>query len=415
MRHPLSAGRDTRANDEPGGARAASCGLAAPPRCPEVPEPFDLDVPMAAILAQGGLSLVDAAVDSFGREFDAGNDNLMVHGPLPAGAVVRGQRSVLIQGEVSGQSDMPCRIEVPGDVVITGDVAHAHIAARRLYLGASVHCSQLTAASAIEVSGDVERCRLLCGDYFADLDGARAREATLEEARQRADELRQRVAVEEKRLAKACGSMRAPLSLNVGRIITHRPDAVTVDLGTFYRSVEWQTDEELERALNEFFAKGIVGVLARMNRKYLVEVPTRGKVFMQLMRGLQELLLQVMASDAAERHAVRRELELERLIHEMETREPRVSVGGSVAPSVRLEFILPRVIRQADGSIDFAHKSAQLTIHAGAFADRLELAWQGGDGSRAERSVRAGDLDGAVFQIRDQQVRWERVTSPVLA
>lgn len=391
------------------------CGFAAAPEAREASESFDLDAPMAAILAEGGRSLADIAIGSFGREFDAGDENLVVQGPLPAGAVVRGRRSVLIQGDATGQPNMPCRIEVSGAVVITGSVDHAHISARRIHIGDSVRCSQLSGAVSVEVSGDVERCRLTCGDYFPDVEGARAREADLKEARQRAEELRQRVVIEEKRLSKACNSVRAPLNLNVGRIVTHRDDAVTVDLGTFYRSLEWQTDEELGRALNEFFAKGIVGVLARVNRKYLVEVPTRGKVFMQLMRGLHELLLQVMGSDAAERHAVRRELALEHLINETECRQPSVSVGGSVAPSVRLEFILPRVIRQADGSIDFAHKTAQLAIHAGAFADQLELVWQGGDGARGERSVLAGDLDGMVFQVREQQVRWERVTSPELA
>lgn len=396
-------------------ASAAVYGLADSSGSELAREPFDLDGPMTAIMSEGGRSLADISVDSIGREFEAGDDNLIVYGPLPVGAVVRGKRSVLIQGDVAGQPDAPCRIEVRGQVVITGFVSHAHISARSIHIGASVRCSQLSGAITVEITGDVERSRIICGEYYADAEGARSRQTDLDVARQRTDELRQRVAVEEKRLSKACRSIRAPLNLNVGRIITHRDDTVSVDLGTFYRSVEWQTEQDLERALNEFFAKGIIGVLSRINRKYLVEVPTHGKVFMQLMRTLHDLLTQVMACDAAERFAVRRQLELERLVSELECRQPQVSVGGSIAPSVRLEFILPRVIRQADGGIDFAHKMAQLSIHAGSFADQLELVWQHGDGSRGERTALAGDLDETIFVVREEQVRWERVAAAELA
>jgi len=411
----MGRGPVTEAGATLGGGDAAVCGFGAGAAAARRREPFDLDAAMAPILAAGGPGLADTAADSVGREFDAGAAHLVAQQSLPAGSVVRGQGSALIQGDVTGEPDLPCRLEVPGDAVITGAVDHAHISARRILVGASVRCSQLSAADAVEVSGDVERCRLNCGDYFAQVEGARAREAALEEARQHVEELRQRVAVEEKRLTKACQSVRAPLSLSVGRIVLHRDDAVTVDLSPFYRSVEWKTEADLERALNEFFAKGIVGVLTRVNRKHLLEVPTRGRAFAQLMRGLHDLLRRVMAGDAAERRAVRCELELERLINELECRQPTVTVGGAIAPSVRLEFILPRVIRQTDGSIDFAHKTAQLSIHAGAFADQLELVGQASDGSRSERSALAGDLDGMVFQVREQQVRWERVAASELA
>ncbi|MFH1569221.1 MAG: hypothetical protein ABIL09_14595 [Gemmatimonadota bacterium] len=370
---------------------------------------FDLDSPMAAILAEGGLCLSDAVVDSFGREFDAGEANLLVHGDLPRGALVRGRRSVLVDGDVLGQPDAPCRLEIDGEVVVTGSVEHSHVVARRVSIGGQVRCSQLTAGEHIQVRGDAERCRFLCGDYAADLGEARRRQFALAEARTATEELRRRVAVEERRLHKACAAMRSPVDLNVGRIVAQSEERVVVDLGTFYRSCDWKTEEDLSRALDEFFAKGVVGVLARLNRRYLLEVPTRGRVFMQLLRDLHDLLVLVMRADARERAAVRRELDLERLVVEMESRSPLVAVGGTVAPSIRVEFILPRVIRQADGGIDFAHKTAQLAVHAGTFADKLELVSQGADGQRAERVAPAADLEGLVFQVCDEQVRWDRL------
>jgi len=393
---------------------AAACGFARSEVASQGREPFDLDGPMALILADGGKPLEDISLDTFGRDFDAEDDNVIVHGDVPGGAIVRGRRSVLVQGDVAGQQDAPCRIEVPGDVVVTGFVSHAHISARHIHIGASVARSQLSGTELVEITGDAERCRLQCGDYFADVGGVRSQLAELEETRLHGAELRQRVAVEGKRLHKSCRALRAPLNLNVGRIVTHGDDAIAVDLSAFYRSVEWQTDEDLDLAINEFFAKGIVGVLSRVNRKHLVEVPTRGKAFLQVMRGLHELLRQVVARDAVQRRADRCKLELERLVSELEARCPRVLVGGSIAPSARLEFILPRALRQGEDSIDFAHKTALLSIHAGAFADQLELAWQGGDGARGERTVAAGDLDGTVFQVRDERVYWERIPADAL-
>ncbi|MCH8310373.1 MAG: HNH endonuclease [Chloroflexi bacterium] len=64
-----------------------------------------------------------------------------------------------------------------------------------------------------------------------------------------------RVSTEEKRLDKACRTLRIPLDFSVGRIVQHQQGRVRVDLGSFYESLRGRTDTQLELALAEFFAR----------------------------------------------------------------------------------------------------------------------------------------------------------------
>jgi hypothetical protein len=206
--------------------------------------------------------------------------------------------------------------------------------------------------------------------------------------------------------------LRFPLDFNVGRIVQHGNGRVSIDLTSFYDSLAGRTDEQLELALAEFFAKGVVGVITRVNRKYLVDFPPREKVFMQLVRNLRELFEAVL-----ERDRLRRRVEWlgERVVHLVDglsNRQCQVEVSGAIAGESSMEFILPRVVQQTkEGGFDFAHQTAHLDIHCGPSA--AEVVSCGTDGARFSTTMTPSEMESLRFAVDDGRIFWEPVNEAV--
>ena len=233
---------------------------------------------------------------------------------------------------------------------------------------------------------------------------------SLERVHTTLESLNRRVSTEEKRLDKACLALRIPLDFNVGRIVEHRNGRVRVDLGSFYGSLEGRTEEQLELALSEFFAKGIVGVITRQNRKYLVNYPAREKVFMQLVRGLRELFKGVLERDRLQRRGSWLEGRLEQMVQGLDQRRGAVEVSGAIAGLACLEFILPRVVRK-DDTFEFAHQTARLELSGAGGA--VTVASSGADGDRSTSTVLPSDIEGQRFVVADGRVVWEPVAETI--
>ena len=68
------------------------------------------------------------------------------------------------------------------------------------------------------------------------------------------------------------------LDFNVPKITKHENDRV--DLRSFGESLGEVPDNKFELALNEFFAKGIIGILMNTNNQYVNDNLSREKVFL---------------------------------------------------------------------------------------------------------------------------------------
>ncbi len=137
----------------------------------------------------------------------------------------------------------------------------------------------------------------------------------------------------------------------------------------------------------EFFARGIVGVVARTNRKYLVDYPSRENIFIPLLRSLRELFHLVLERDRAVRtlEAARWNYAPVHAGEETATGE----VGGRIAAQVEMEFILPRVVRLPNAGADFGvPETAALSGHLGASFGDLEISLRDTAGARGARTLR---------------------------
>jgi hypothetical protein len=193
--------------------------------------------------------------------------------------------------------------------------------------------------------------------------------------------------------------------------VQHGNGRVGIDLTSFYDSLAGRTDEHLELALAEFFAKGIVGV-TRVNREYLVNFPPREKVFMQLLKSLRELFEAVLERDRLQRRVEWLGDRVEHLVDGLSKRQCRVEIGGAIAGESSMEFILPRVVQQTkEGGFDFAHQTAHLDIHCGPSA--AEVVSCRTDGARISTTAPPSEMESLRFTVDDGRISWEPVNEAV--
>jgi len=303
-------------------------------------------------------------------------------------------------------------------------VRDTKISAANIYVGGVVTGSELSAAGEVRIGSDVTGGRITVGDYELERKNLETCRMLVEHSREQAESLARRAGQDGKRMDKSCRALRIPLDFSVGRIVQHSEGRVSVDLSSLYPSFD-KKEVDLSVALAEFFAKGIVGVIARTNRKYLIDYPAREKVFMQLLRSLRDLFNAVLERDEMQkRNAVLErdemqkrlsaaETELENLRAALSDRESSIAVGGRLAPQTEIEFILPWLNDTQDGGFDFAHKTAQLSVRPGPLAGQCEMAVQQANGERSSVTTELDELEGLVVSIDDGKVRWSQVGAAV--
>ena len=381
-----------------------------PAKLPLASELFDIQLVADAVIRSSALteeSLDDG--DGPAGFVDAGDADLLIRESLAGPARVKGKGSVLIEGDLFAETGTLCRVEVAGDAVIKGNIHNASVTADRIFVTGHVSETHLNAGELIRVGGDLASSRITVGTYDEMRRKIDRCGVLIARAREQSEGIRRRVDHDEKRMDKACRALRVPLDFNVGSVVQHDDGRVSVDLSNFYRSVQGK-DGTLDVALGEFFAKGVVGVVARTNRRYLLNYPAREKVFLQLLKSLRELFEVVMARDRLLDDLTRSQAELRSLIAALDDRQPTVAIQGRVAPDLEMEFILPQSIPLAEGGYDFAHKSAVLEAHQGDLPGQFEVITRNASGERRHVSPPdAPDLQSLLLSVRDGQIRWHHI------
>ena len=115
---------------------------------------FDVEGAARAIMSEGRLVEAECQIPA-GETFDAEDANALIPMDVKAGAAVKGQRSLLIEGSARGDAQQRCRIEVDGDLIVKGSVQYADIAARRITIGEDANACKLVAAGDAEIAGSL--------------------------------------------------------------------------------------------------------------------------------------------------------------------------------------------------------------------------------------------------------------------
>ncbi len=344
--------------------------------------------------------------------FDAEDRDALVRGGVAGAIRLRGKRSLLIQGEVTGTPVTPCRIEVGGDVLIIGGARYVHISARNIYIDGLVQDCRLSAAGDLQCGGDLQRSQAEVGAYplgQGQIEGLRTQVDRVRDERERLNHL---VGQEEKRLGRACGTTLVPLDFNAGRIVRQEVDRITIDLSTFYQALGHLPETTLASALDEFFAKGVLGLLARTNQRYLAENPTRQRVFLQLLRQLRELFLLVTRRDRTLHLLEELAEEIDQLVGRICSPQSRIWICGQVLQGTTLEFVLPSAQDQGDRHFTFSRTSALLQVQPGEEPGQLNLELDCAGLSRFRQSTAQEELCRVHFYSLNGQVFWAPLAPP---
>jgi hypothetical protein len=371
---------------------------------------FDIQAKLNAILEADDLVKIKG-MGSDTSVFDAQTCNGLFDGNVPSGITLKGERALLVQGTVLGTDNNLCSIDIKEDVIVTGDALHARIHGFNIHVACNLQHSHLIASGDIKIGTDLVSSQLVAGDFEASKQRINELSHGLHQAQEEHENLQRRVKLEERRMDKACTITRTPLNFNVGRIVQQKYNRVRIDLKNFYQSFSEHPTKNVEQALKEFFAKGIVGVLARANQKYLTNNPGREKIFLELLKKLRELFLLVHQYETLNNRMSHDEQIIGQLLNDLNAQERTIYVQGSLAPDSELVFMLPNAVRQEDGSTDFKHQSVHLKVTPGADEEHLHLELQNASGEKTNQDLSRAEFNNLSFQVHEGEIVWKSLQS----
>jgi hypothetical protein len=226
----------------------------------------------------------------------------------------------------------------------------------------------------------------------------------VKQAEDRSASVERQLAVNQKRLGSAIERSSFEFEFSAGQICRLSRDRIEIHLGPFYEMLEGKSEAEVDRALLEFFTKGVVGYLARVNRKQILDNTSRQKVFVTLTRSLHEVFLQTRERDKYRAAAQAAAEDLEALLTSVQGRETAMHVGGEVLPGADLRFTLATV----DEKGEIEATSAGMKVESGPNDDQREVVHTDPKGEERKQIVDAQSLQGATLRLREGRVVWDR-------
>jgi hypothetical protein len=371
---------------------------------------FDIESAEKAILEEGETAECKGLMANR-NTFEAGESNGLLQSDMPHGATISGERSMVVQGSLNGTQGNPCRVQVKGDLVVTGNIYHAQIRCRNLYVGGDIQHSRVIAVDDLHICGELMAAQLSTGDYSEKKSFIDNCHRDYERGQEERESLERQIRQEEKRVDRSCKATRIPLDFNISRIMTHDNNQVRINLSSFYTSLGELTEERRKSALMEFFAKGIVGYLARSNRKYIDGNPAREKVFLQLLKHLRELFQLVAERDFLLRRQQLDQEHIDEMVDKLRKQKQAIYVQGGIHADTTLRFALPRVRSLGEGQFEFIDNAATLKFSAGE-GEELYLELSDTEDNNETRDISAEELEELHFQVTLGKVVWDSVGSP---
>ena len=341
-------------------------------------------------------------VSSEAGDVDFGDNDGLVEGDVRPGAVIRGSGNVHIQGALTGVADQACRVEATGNVTVDGSVDEARLRGRRIRIGGDVANGRIAADLNVEIHGSIEASEVSLGNRTADLARLSELRADYERLETRLGEFRVKVGAGGRRFVRDYPQV----DLATGGVIVQTKREILVDLSPFYKAVAGRTPDEVDKALEEFYLRVMVGSLTRANRLYVSRNPGRQKIFLKLIEDLRNHVRTVREADriqGASGEVLRRR---QALLDELK-RPARIAlkVGGQVRSDVTVRLVwLSRLEGTAAADVDIEKSQLEARTTQGEDGPMLEITDASG-GTRSE-PIGADGLSGGIFRAEDNRVVW---------
>jgi hypothetical protein len=357
------------------------------------------------ILDGGPVTAVDVLTPENGP-LDMGESAVLVRGDILAGTVLRCGRSVIVEGGIAGRTGQTCRIRAGGEVIVMGDVRDSRIRAEKVRVVGEASRCRLTVDADIEVGGNMTDVDAIVGDAEAwrDVVEVQRQRIAAEESQREAIEYELRA--EQRRLRILFQATGVRLDVGVGEVFRLSPGRLEVNLLPFYAAMSGRTENEIDRALTEFYAKAVVGLLSRVNRRFIAGGPNNRRAFVTVVRRLHDLFTLTRRLDKQGSRITEATKGMETLLNSIEQARRAVRVQAAARPDTHLTFIVPRWAGKDEG-LSSQTETAELNVRTGPGLERCEVARTDVDGSEATDIVDSGDLTGVVFGFERGRVVWK--------
>ena len=177
---------------------------------------FDIQSAIDAILESDGLVETQGLPPNKSR-FDVEDNNGLFDGDGPKGVTLTGHRALLVQGSLLGASGNACRIQVEGDVIITGNVRHAQIQGGNIYIAGTIQHTRLISTKQIKIGADLVHSQLTLGDNKASQRQIEELQHAIGRALEERESLDRQRSQDEKRMHRSSRTTSTPLNFNIGQ------------------------------------------------------------------------------------------------------------------------------------------------------------------------------------------------------
>lgn len=275
----------------------------------------------------------------------------VVSGNVYRGAVLRGNGDLAIEGEVLGVPDSRSVIEIGGDVQVDQSVTGAKITARNVVVEGDVTDCQIVAEGYVEIHGNLLNTQIQVGSQAGLIRAMNYKRVEARSANQKILEL----TVQTSSAARKFVRDYPQVDLKMGNILVPLKRELRVKLQQFYSAVGTENAPKIDKALEEFYLRVVVGMLTRNNKAYISRNPSRHKIFLKLIEELRLHILKIRELDKHEeiKSALLKECaELLKQLKEPE-QEPHLRVGGETGEGVTLVITRLKGFQEsASGTID---------------------------------------------------------------
>lgn len=327
---------------------------------------------------------------------------LLVDGDVLPGAVITGIGSVVVRGKVEGSERWPARIEVEGDVVIVGAASYARIQGRQVCVGGDADCCTLRGRTVVQVSETVRETSVKVGECEPERREILSLQHAIRERESELDYEDRLLKLAQKRLSKTISTTRIALDSGVGGMINQKRRSVEVNLSPFYKVTDGLQPKAIDRALDEFFAKAVVGRITAANSGFIRGNKNRQTVLLSLIRNLHELFRMTRKVDVAREALQQVRTDFGKRVLKLESRDTSLAVGG-VTPNVDITFCAPVIDLGEDERSDV--KIETCTTSASVRDDDGNTVFEGLLDASGSPVASADGLSDAAIVLKDGAVR----------
>ena len=351
------------------------------------------------ILSDGGIFREIEYLDST-DDLSESDGTVLVKKDVRAGAQLRTENSVVVLGSVMGISGKNCRISTEGKVAILGYAEQCAIRAEEVSIGQDSCGSRFEVENQLDIRGDVIDSAVIMRSSKREIQEIEVLEKDIRQVTSARSAMEHQLRMEQRKLEKLFKATRIVFDLNVGQIIRHSERGLVINLDPFYSVVAEKSDLEIDRALREFFAKAVMGLLTRLNRSYILEGKSKRHTFMKVLRKLQDLLYLTRSLDKQTIKCRIADEKLARVAGTHRRRDRVVRVSGSVNPEFDLKIDDPDLVQQAKSDAETEDRKVACSVRMEVAGFGPEVLFLDSTGEEM-RSIVDSELQNLTFIIRD--------------